>query len=94
MTISHTIDGKHVVYTRNWFTGRASLTIDGLRVTLQSPWNPDTHASATLIRQCVYFVGDRALLIEKIRPLFFAGFRPHTYRLYLDGQLLAEYHSR
>jgi hypothetical protein len=90
MQIDHIIDGKHVIFTRNWFTGRAYLSIDGLGITLQSQWNLGTHFSVRLRRAWVCHVGERILLIEKQRPMLFAGIRPQIYRLFVDGELSAE----
>jgi hypothetical protein len=30
------------------------------------------------------------IVIEKDRPLLFAGFRPQTYRLFIDGKLVQQ----
>lgn len=30
------------------------------------------------------------LRVEKTRPLFFAGFQPHTYRFFVDGILVQQ----
>jgi hypothetical protein len=90
MVIDQTIAGKQVVFRRNWLTGRARVSVDGVEVTLQNPWNPATHYSVSLKRSWTTHVGDRILLIEKIRPILFAGFRPHTYRLLVDGEVVAE----
>jgi len=41
-------------------------------------------------------VGERErheVLIEKRRPLLYAGFRPQVVRVFIDGQLLSEYAS-
>ena len=90
MTIELTIAGRHVIFTRDWFTGSAKLSVDGLEVILQNPLNPATHFSLTLKESWVAYVGERVLLIEKTRPLIFAGFRPQTYRLFVDGAIVTE----
>lgn len=90
VTIDQVIDGKRVVFTRDWFTGRARISIDGLEHTLQSPLDPATHFELSLKQTWICHVGVRILRIEKIRPLMFAGFRPQTYRLSVDGVPIAE----
>ena len=35
-------------------------------------------------------VGSQTLFVEHKRPLLCAGFRPHNYRVFLDGQLIHE----
>jgi hypothetical protein len=90
LVIDQTIAGKRVIFSRNWFTGRARLSVDGREVTLQNPWNPGTHYSLTLKRSWTGQVGDRTLLIEKIRPILLSGFRPHMYRVLVDGEVVAE----
>jgi hypothetical protein len=51
-------------------------------------------AALQMIRGWEFEVGEEethAIRIEKERPLILAGMRPHTYRLYVDGQLANEY---
>jgi hypothetical protein len=93
LRIDQEIAGKRVVFTRNWFTGRARLFVDGVGVTLQTPWDAATHFSLTSNRKWDCQVDEHTLLIEKIRPILLAGARPHTYRLYLNGNLVLERHG-
>ena len=93
MTIQQTVAGRQVVFTRNWFSGLMTLSVDGAECTLQSPLNFGTHFSLNLKDAWLTHVGECALLIERIRPLWFAGLRPQTYRLLVDGELVAERHG-
>jgi len=34
------------------------------------------------------------IIIEKKRKLFLAGFRPQTYRIFIDGQLVQTYEGQ
>jgi hypothetical protein len=49
-----------------------------------------THFTLSMKDQWVALAGDRDVMVEKIRPLFFAGLRPQTYRMLVDGELVAE----
>ena len=93
MRIDENIDGKCVIFTRHCFSGRAELSVDDMSLTLQSPYDPETHYSFSLNQVLTCQVDDHVLLIQITRPLLFAGFRPQTYRLYVDGQLLVERHG-
>ena len=90
MTIETNISGKRVIFSRNWFTGRASISVDGIGVMLQSPWDLRTHYSTSLMRTWGCYVGERYMLIEMKRPLLFAGLRRHTFRFCVDGQPILE----
>jgi hypothetical protein len=57
---------------------------------LQSPWNPLTHFSLDTTRRWQCSVKGHDIVIEKDRPLLFAGFRPQTYRLFIDGKLVQQ----
>ncbi len=93
MTIQQTVAGRQVVFTRDWLSGRMTLSVDGSEVTLQHPLSLGTHFSLTLKDAWLAHVGGCVLLVEKIRPLWFAGLRPQTYRLLVDGELVAERHG-
>jgi hypothetical protein len=85
-----------LVFTRNWFTGRMTLSVDGEPATLQSPWDPSTHYNLTLVKNYEVKVGDpevHSVRIEHTRPLILAGMRPHTYRVFADDQLLVKRHG-
>jgi hypothetical protein len=87
------IGGKLLMFTRHSFTGRAELLMDGESLTLQDPYDPATHYSLKLTQKWVCAVEGHDVVIEKTRPLIFAGFRPQSYRLYVDGHLMAERHG-
>ena len=78
---------------RSTMWGTMKATIDGQPLTLQSAWDPSTHFNFQLKRQYPIVVGQseqHQVVIEHERPLWFAGFRPHKYRVYVDGGLLLE----
>jgi hypothetical protein len=90
MHIEFKIGDANAAFSRNWFTGKALLDVDGQIIQLQSSWNPTTHYSTHLNRSWQVGVGSDEVVIEKIRPLLLAGFRPHSYRILLDGELIVE----
>jgi hypothetical protein len=90
MRIKFDVAGIPVEFHRSWLTGRAMLRIDNSVVSLQNPFDPTTHISLSLTRVWQHQVQGHEVIIEKVRPLLFAGFRPHTYRVLVDGRIVAE----
>jgi hypothetical protein len=84
------IEGTGVEFSRNSITGRSTLTTDTETKTLQSPFNPFTHFSWRLRRRWPFFIKGHEVSIELQRPLLFAGFRPQTYRVLVDGKVIQE----
>ncbi len=85
------VDGKRVAYRREGMTGHAKLLTPDGEVTLNHPLNPLTHFSIRLTRTSTCRVYDSEVVIEKTRPLLFAGFRPSKYRAFVNGELVAEH---
>lgn len=85
---------EHVVaYSRNWFSGEEWLRANGHPVAEKSAGSLSTHVNLELKwRQEFQLPGSPPLLLafERERPLFFAGFRRHTYRLFVNGQVVFE----
>ena len=81
-------------FCRNWFTGAVQILIDGQTVATKSPASVFTHFSLpNAVHRWEFTVGTREkhhVLIEHIRPLFLAGFRPQTYRVTVDLKLQVE----
>jgi hypothetical protein len=88
--ITFEVDGAPVKFSRNWLTGRCTLKTETEEKSLQSPWNPLTHVSVDTTRQWQCSVKGHEVLIEKKRPWLLAGFRPQTYRIFVDGKLVRE----
>jgi hypothetical protein len=86
---------KHrIEVKRNWWTGRMSISVDSQPVITKSPYNPTTHVSLKLSHKYEFSVGDtekHEVRIERIRPLLFAGFSSHTYRIFVDDRLTKEH---
>jgi len=90
MQIEFEIDGEDAVFTRNSVTGRAELRVaDGVLV-LQSPWNPATHVTFNKTKRWCRRIRDREVVVEMLRPMFFAGVRPQKFRILVDGVSVAE----
>jgi hypothetical protein len=87
MRIPFEVAGIPVEFRRNCFSGRAELLVGGEAVLLQSPLNPLSHFSLSLTRVWRQWVGDNEVLVEMVRPLLFAGFRPFVYRVFVDDQV-------
>ena len=83
-----------IEFSRNWFTGRASVNLDGESTTLKSPFKLSTHFSFQRVNRYECTVGRRPthkVVIEHERPLLFGGFWPNTYRVFVDGSLAEEH---
>jgi len=79
-----------IEFRRNWFSGKAELKVEGKLVPLQNPLAPTTHFSVSLKRCWRFEFADHQVVIEKERPLVLSGFRPQTYRVWVDDELLIE----
>jgi len=90
MRIAIEVGGQPVEFQRNWFTGATSLRVAGARQQLQDPLDPSTHFALSLVQRWQCRVAEHAVVIEKQRPRLFAGFRPQTFRILVDGQVVAE----
>jgi len=90
MKIAFDVGDQTATLTRNWLTGRCVLTVGDETRVVQSPFNPATHFSFNLERHWHYPLGGHDIVIEKKRPLLVAGFRPQTYRIFVDGKLVVD----
>jgi len=90
MQLTFSIDGTPAVLSRDWFTGHAALAVGTQTFPLDSPWDIATHISLKLSRTWHVDALGHHIAIEKIRPRLFSGIRPQTYRVQVDGELVAE----
>jgi hypothetical protein len=90
LEVTFEVGGTPIKFSRNWFTGRCTLNTGTEDEILQSPWNPFTHFSLKSTTRWQYSVKGHDVVIEKDRPSLFAGVRPQTYRIFIDGQLIQE----
>ena len=86
--------GQHrIEYSRNWFTGAERLIADGKLIATRSVLSLSNYISLPLCRRYEFTLGAEnplQVVFEKERPLMFAGFRPHTYRVLVDGAVVHE----
>jgi hypothetical protein len=90
MRLTFEVNGNPVEYSRNWVTGQAVLKTGTETIVLQSPLRLTTHFDVRLTKDWRCSVGGHDVRIEKQRPLLLAGFRPQTYRVFVDGELVQE----
>ena len=90
MEIVFKVGDSMATFSRDWMTGKATLAVDGEVRQLQSPLNPMTHFGLQLTRSWVADVHQHKVVIEKSRPRIFAGFRPQAYRIFVEGNVVAE----
>ena len=80
-------------YYRNWFRGTERLRANGQIIASRSVVSPSNYISFPLCRRHEFTVGETERhtgVFEKLRPLLFAGFRPHLYRVSVDGKQIFE----
>lgn len=79
-----------VTLSRHWFTGAMLLQSATEKVWVQHPLHPGTHFSFSLVQSWLRHIAGHEVLVERIRPLLFAGFRPQRLRVLVDGVQVAE----
>ena len=82
-----------IEFSRNWLTGAMQTLVDGQRVAHQSTISPSTRFSFRTKRRYEFSVGkteSHKVVREKERPWLLAGFRPQTFRVFVDGQMIHE----
>ena len=78
---------------RNPVTGSFRIVGDDKVVAERSPLSLFTHFSRPnklVTRVYRYEFHQHHVLIEHVLPLFLAGFRPQTFRVFVDGALMRE----
>jgi len=83
-----------LVIKRDSFTGDFYYLENGEKHQIKSPLDPTTHFSFKLKKTYEFEVGTSEkykIVIEHIRPIAFAGFRPQTFKIYANGKLLETY---
>jgi hypothetical protein len=88
-----TAEQHAVEFARDWVWGTVRVSVDAVEALSQQ----DPHLSLRRTRRYELTVGQgepHAVVIEKQRPRFLGGARPHTYRVFIDGQLTATHKGR
>lgn len=89
MEIEFSIGGLPARLKRGWFLGGVKIETPNEVVWLQHPAQFGTHFSFQLEQAWDRSVGGHSVRVEKVRPLLMAGVRPQTFRIYVDGNLVA-----
>jgi hypothetical protein len=89
MKIEFNVGDVPVVFERGWFWGAAKLLTPTDCIQLQNPLNPATHFSLRLVHAWEQDIAGKRVRVEKTRPLWFAGFRPQRYVVFVDEQQVA-----
>ena len=92
MKIEFVVAGQQVVFTRNWFTGSARMTLaaDGSSLPVAFALSLGTQLSVSLEHVYKLAVLGKDVQVTKHRPLLFAGFRPQRFVVRVDGEVVAE----
>jgi len=91
--IAFSVEGVPCEFRRNPFIGVTRLRCGYNLIELQRLSDPSTHFNLKLLRTWELRLGPHLVHIEKRRPLLFAGYRPNDYRIFVDGQLVADRHG-
>jgi hypothetical protein len=74
--------------------GAAELRVGADTIKLQSALNPRSWASAHTTHTWTCQAAGHDVTIVKVRPRWFAGFRPSSYSVSVDETVVAEAHGR
>ncbi len=85
MQIDFEIDGKPVQYFRDPMLGASGLRTPEGVIEIDSLASLSTHFTFALKKEKTVQLYGHSVTVEKVRPLFFAGFRPSKYRILIDG---------
>lgn len=89
MRIAFNVDDTPALFERNWATREASLTVGDQRKQLESFWKGLFNLEFETTRYWQCDVLNHSIVVEKTRPTVFPEFRPQTYRVLVDGTVVA-----
>jgi hypothetical protein len=90
MEIDFSVGDVSAKLVRGWFLGGMKLVTPSETVWLQRPLQFSTHFSPRLNRSWQQTIAGHQVRVEKARPLLVAGLRPQSYRVFVDGELVAD----
>ena len=93
MELSFLIGSTTAVLKRGHLLGGMKVFTERETVWLQHPLQPSTHFSIKRKRHWQRTIGGYDVRIEKQRPALLAFTRPHSYRVLVDGTLVAKAHG-
>ncbi len=85
-----------IEFYRNPWGGTMRITANGQTVTAKSSRDLSIHFNFEYVKRYEVTVGKQEkhqFAIEHERPRLLGGLRPHTYRVYVDEQLVEEHHG-
>ncbi len=89
MEIDFSIGSVSAKLIRGWFLGGMKLVTPSETFWLQRPRQLSTHFSFRLDRSWQRNISGHQVRVEKTRPVLVAGFRSQSYRVFVDGELVA-----
>jgi hypothetical protein len=93
MRIDFKADMTDAVFTRDPWTGRAELRVEGQTIELASPTQPGTHFTTSTREEWQAQIGSHDVTIVKTRPRFFGGLRRNSYIVSVEGRVVANAHG-
>jgi len=93
MDIDFSIGSIPAKLTRGWFWGGVKIETPDESRWVQYPLHPLTHFSFRLQDKWTGTVAGQTVTVEKRRPLWVAGARPQSIKVFVGGELVAEKHG-
>jgi hypothetical protein len=90
MRMKFTVGEQQAEFRFDSFTGRSSLTVDGEKVSLQSPSNPGAHVQIRTRTAWTQQVSGHDIERVRQRARLFGGFRASSFTATVDRVLVAE----
>jgi hypothetical protein len=82
---------SQVDFQRDPWTGSVRISVEGHTVVEQS--GPAMWFGLMPVRRYEFHAESHDVVVEHERPLFFASFRPHDYRVFVDGRIIHKQHG-
>jgi hypothetical protein len=79
-------------YRSPWF-GAMRILLDGHLIAERSSLSYSTHWNFQLLKRYEFRADIHDVVVEHQRPLLFAGFRPQTFRVLVDGTVVHQEHG-
>ena len=90
MRMTFDVAGTPSEFRRSRMTGRAELQVGREIVRLQRWLQLSTQVDLTTKRRWERRVGDHDIVITKVRPWLFAAWRPNTFVISIDDEVVGE----
>jgi hypothetical protein len=90
MELKFSIGNTPATLRRDPFFGGMKLVTPTKSVWLQHPLQLSTHLTPQIDGSWERIISGRRIRVEKTRPRLAAGFRRHSFRVFVDDDLVAE----